>query len=124
MKRVQAVIAATIITGLVAMCMLLVGINAFFNPNAVQASNAPVGAIVSAQTSGTDQTQVAQLQNQLAQYQQQLDQANAEIQQANGQLQQYQQILQQLQQSGVIRVTRDGRILLPAFSGRGGDDGN
>ncbi len=120
MKRLQAIIAAAIVTGLVALCMMLIGVNALLNPNTVQASNAPGSAAVSAanpapnnvQNNGASAAQITELQNQIAQYQQQLDQANA-------QLGQYQQILQQLQQVGVIRITGDGQILLRG--GRGGD---
>ncbi len=126
MKRLEAIIAATLVTGAVALCMLLIGLNALLNPSAVRASNAPGSAVSVPNSAGSnsvapnsglnnsaDQAQITELQNQISQYQQQLDQANT-------QLQQYQQVMIQLQQSGVIRIGRDGTILLRAP--RGDDD--
>ncbi len=116
MKRIQALVASAIITGLVAIGMLLIGINALFNASSVPPSNSRVNAVVStagSTTGSTDNAQVAELQNQIAQYQAQLNQANA-------QLQQYQQILSALQARGIIRITNDGQIQL----GRGGFGGD
>ncbi len=112
MKKIQAVIASAVITGLVALAMLLIGINALTNTNSVRPADTQTSAVVSPATGGTD-TQIAQLQNQVAQYQAQLDQANTE-------LQQYQQLLSALQARGVIRITGDGQIQL----GRRGGDGD
>ncbi len=116
MKRLEAIIAAAVVTGLVALCMVVIGLNALLNPSSVLASNAPGVAAAtvpnSVSTSGANSAQITQLQNQVSQYQQQLDQANT-------QLDQYQQVLQQLQQSGVIRITPDGQILLRARRGDG-----
>ncbi len=109
MKKTQAIIASTIVTGLVALGMLLIGINAFMNANSVAPSNSRTSTVVASAATTATGAQVAQLQNQLAQYQSQLDQANA-------QLQQYQQVLAELQARGVIRVTSSGQIQL----GRGG----
>ncbi len=104
MKRLQALIAATIITGLVAFAMLLIGVNALLNASSVRPSNSPTAQVVSIPNgSSVDQGQVAQLQNEVSQYQQQLDQANQ-------QLQQYQQVLTGLQQMGIIRVGNDGTV--------------
>ena len=114
MKRIQALVTAAIITGVLAACMLAIGLNAFFNPNTVQASNSPAQGAAPISTGGSGQTQ--QLENQIQQYQQQLDQANQEIQQ-------YQDILGQLQQRGVIQVTPDGQILLRRGSFGGGGFG-
>ncbi len=119
MKRLEAIIAATLVTGAVALCMLLIGLNALLNPNTVRASDAPGTGLNAAPNSAApssnlnnsaDQVQITELQSEISQYQQQLDQANA-------QLQQYQQVLTQLQRSGVIRIGRDGTILLRAPSG-------
>ncbi len=106
MKRVQALIAAVIITALVGSAMLAVGLSAVLNPNAVAASNAPAsGATVAdANSAGAGtvpadaQAQINQLQNQIAQ-----DQA---------QIQQYQALLQEMQQRGLIRLNGDGSIQL------------
>ncbi len=111
MKRFEAMIAAAVITGLVALGMLFVGINALLNSSSVAPANSPASAVTSAVNNGNS-AQVAQLQAQVQQYQSQLDQANA-------QLQQYQQLLSALQARGVIRITPDGQIQL----GRRGDGG-
>ncbi len=112
MKKAQALIASAIVTGMVALAMLLIGINALTNTNSVPPANTQVSAVVSPATGGND-AQIAQLQDQVAQYQAQLDQANTE-------LQQYQQVLSALQARGVIRITGDGQIQL----GRRGGDGD
>ncbi len=121
MKRLEAIIAAALVTGVVALCRLSIGLNALLNPSTVRASDAPGTGLNAAPNSvasssnlnnSADQAQIAELQNEISQYQQQLDQANA-------QLQQYQQVLIQLQQSGVIRIGRDGTILLRAPRGDG-----
>jgi hypothetical protein len=126
MKRLQAIIAATIITGVVALSMLLIGINALLNPNSVAVSDSPTNTAVNAPTAptaptaGVDQAQVTQYQNLISQYQNREKQYQAQLDQANTQVQQYQQVLSQLQSAGVIRITSDGRILLRR--GGSGDD--
>ncbi len=102
MKKFQALIAAFVMTGLVAICMLAVGGAALQNPNSVPVSNAP-GAPSGVAASADPSAQVTELQNEIAQYRQQLDQANA-------QLQQYQDLLNALQQRGVIRIQSDGTV--------------
>lgn len=118
MKRLEAIIAAAIITGVVALSMLLVGINALVNPNSVTASDSPSTTALNVTTTGVDQAQVTQWQNLISQYQSREKQYQAQLSQANTQLEQYQQVLSQLQTAGVIRITSDGRILLR----RGGGD--
>ncbi len=104
MKRVQALVAAFVMTGLVALCMLAVGGAALLNRNSVPVSDSPnAPSAVSASADPSTQAQVAQLQNEIAQYQQQLNQDNA-------QLQQYQDLLTALQQRGLIRILSDGTI--------------
>ncbi len=123
MKRLEALIAATIITAIVALGMLAIGVNALFNPNSVQASNTLASGVdrTSEQApranNPSDQAQITELQNELAQTQDQLNQANA-------QLDQMQQLLQALQQRGLIRITSDGRILIPRGGLGGGFGGN
>jgi peptidoglycan hydrolase CwlO-like protein len=120
MKRLEAIIAAAIITGLVAFSMLLVGINALLNTNSVAVSDSPASTALNAPTPNVDQGQVSQYQNLIAKYQNREKQYQAQLDQANTQLEQYQQLLGQLQSAGVIRITSDGRILLARRGG--GDD--
>ncbi len=112
MKRILALVAAFVMTGLVALCMLAVGGAALFNPNSVPVSNSPSApSSVAASADPSTQAQVAELQNEIAQYQQQLDQANA-------QLQDYQNLLTALQQRGLIRILSDGTIQIRGGGGR------
>lgn len=120
MKRLEAIIAAAIITGLVALSMLLIGINALINPNSVAVSDSPASTALNATNTNVDQAQVTQWQNLIAQYQGREKQYQAQLAQANTQLRQYQQLLGELQRAGVIQITSDGRILLNR--GSGGDD--
>ena len=64
-KQVIAFLSAFIITAMVALSMLVIGVNAASNPNGVAASNSPSAATVtSASTStGSSQAQIAQLQS-------------------------------------------------------------
>lgn len=125
MKRLEAVIAAAIITGVVALSMLLIGINALLNTNSVAVSDSPATASTStiapsAPSAVVGQAQVKQYQNLISQYQNREKQYQAQLDQANQQLQQYQQVLGQLQNAGVIRITSDGQIFMPR-RGDGGD---
>ncbi len=116
MKKLQALVAAFVVTGAVALIMLLIGLTAIFNTNVVQASNSPNQPTVNVSagtSSSSDQAQIQQLQNEVAQYQQQLDQANQQIQQ-------YQQVLTQLQRLGILRVSSDGTIRLGGGARTGG----
>ena len=128
MKRVQALIAAAIITGLIALGMLAIGVNAALNPHSVAASNVPgdppasavaAGSATSAQT----QAEINQLQSIVAQYQNREKQYQAELNQANSQLQQYQALLTELQRRGLIRINSDGSIQLRSRGFGFGDDG-
>ena len=149
MKRIQALIAAVIITGLVGLGMLAIGVNAALNPNTVAVSDAPGSAPVAVSdppnssapagstTSAQAQAQVKQLQDLIAQYQNrekqyqaQLDQYQnldkqyqAQVDQAAAQLQQYQALLVEMQRRGLIRINGDGSIQLPRRSSGGNDGG-
>jgi septal ring factor EnvC (AmiA/AmiB activator) len=142
MKRIRAVIAAVMITGLVGLGMLAIGANAALNPNTVAVSNAPGDppAPAVAATSSQTQTQInhlqdliAQYQNREKQYQAELNQAKTQLQQyqslltelnqADTQLQQYQALLAELQRRGLIRVNSDGSIQLRQRGFGSGDDG-
>ena len=118
-KTVPAVLAALVITMLVAGGMFAVGGQALLG--SVSVASEVTAMPVQAQT--TDQTTLA-LQNQLAvyqardaQYQEQLNlasqnitQANEQIELANQQIQQYQTLLTDLQNRGVITIAEDGTI--------------
>lgn len=108
MKRLQALIAATIITGLVAVGMLLIGVNAVFNTQSVPVSNTRVDASLTSAT-GSSAT-VAQLQNEIAQYQSREQQYQQQLSEASQQVQQLEQVLTALQQRGLIRIGSDGQI--------------
>lgn len=120
MKRIQAIIAATIVTGIIAVGMLAVGINAVFNPNTVPVSDSPAQAPAASNVTATDpqaQGEINRLQSLVSQYQSREKQYQAQVDQLNSQVQQLQGVLDELQQRGVIRINRDGSIQL----GRGRD---
>ncbi len=131
MKRLQGLIAATFITGIVAVGMVGIGVNAISNPNSVAVSDSPSNTAQTAQTAqaassaatsaASDQAtaQINQLQNLIKQYQSREQQYQTEIKSlsqklsdANATADQAQQILQALQERGIIQITRDGRIFL------------
>ncbi len=148
MKQIQALIAAFIVTVLVAAGMLAIGASALANSNTVplldSPSADPAGAndTNTAQNRNADSSQVAQLQDLVKQYQDReqqyqsrLDDALAQIKQyqsreqqyqsqldtATQQLEQLQNLLTQLQRIGVIRISPDGTVQLGRGFGRRGD---
>ncbi len=121
MKKKPAIIAAFITTLVIGAAMLLVGMNAFYNPNTVPVSNSPTDpalrvatgsnvAAVSANTSTSDQ--VKQLQSLVAQYQQQVQQLQSQLSTATNAAQQYQSLLSQLQSRGIIRIDSSGNVYI------------
>lgn len=119
MKRLQAFIAASLIAGVLAACMLAVGINAALNQNAVPVVDVTAPSnLAAALAPSADQNQIAQLTDLIKQYQDREKQYQAQLNQANTQLKQYQTTLQELQRRGIIRISSDGTIQL---RGRGGD---
>ena len=128
MKRLQGLIAATFITGIVAVGMVGIGVNAVSNPNSVAVSDSPANTAQTAQAASSAATsaasdqataQINQLQNLIKQYQSREQQYQTEIKSlsqklsdANAVADQAQQILQALQERGIIQITRDGRIFL------------
>ena len=124
MKRLQGLIAATFITGIVALGMVGIGVNATTNPNSVAVSDSPAKTAQAAQAvtgAAPDQStaEINQLQNLIKQYQSREQQYQTEIKSlsqklsdANATADQAQQILQALQEHGIIQITQDGRILL------------
>ena len=123
MKKLEAFVAAVIVTGLVGLGMLTIGVNALLNPNAVAAANAPSDPTLGANTAPPDtQGQIKQLQDLVAQYQNREKQYQEQLSQANTQLEQYQQLLVEMQRRGLIRINGDGSIQLPRrnFGDNGG----
>jgi biotin-(acetyl-CoA carboxylase) ligase len=121
MKRLQGLIAATFVTGIVALGMVGIGVNATTNPNSVAVSDSPAKASqVSAKVApDPSAAQIDQLQNLIKQYQSREQQYQTEIKSmsqklsdANATADQARQILQALQERGIIQITQDGRILL------------
>jgi len=124
MKRLQGLVAATLITGIVALGMVGIGVNATTNLTSVAVSDSPARTAQAAQavaSAASDQStaQIDQLQNLIKQYQSREEQYQAEIKslsqklsEASATADQAQQILQALQERGIIQITRDGRILL------------
>ena len=118
-KQVIAFLSAFIITAMVALSMLVVGVNAATNPNSVAASNSPTTATTASVSSSTvsSQAQIAQLQSQVAQYQARdqqyqaaLSSDNHQLAQATQEMQMIQQLLLYLQNHGLIQINSQGQI--------------
>jgi hypothetical protein len=117
-KQVVAFLFAFIITAIVALSMLVVGVNAAFNPNGVKALNSPSSAVVSNSTDTiSSQEQIVKLQNLVAQYQAReqqyqaaLNSDNQQLSQASQEIQMIQQILTYLQNRGLIQIDNQGQI--------------
>jgi hypothetical protein len=131
-KKVVAFVVALVITGIVAVSMLVVGVNAAFNKNGVPVSNSPAQALQSSlpgsvNSSLSPQAQIAQLQSLVnqyqareQQYQTELQTAQTQVTQAQQEMQTMQQLLSFLQQRGIISVDSQGNITVNV--GRRGDD--
>ena len=125
-KQFIAFLAAFVITGVVALSMLVVGVNAAINPNGAPVSNSPAQTSANGSiASSTDQAQIAQLQNLITQYQTReqqyqtaLQNDNAQLNQAAQEMQMVQQLLTYLQNRGVIQINDQGQITV---TGRSGD---
>jgi len=118
LKRLQAFIAASIVTAVLAACMLAVGASAAMNQNVVPVLDVTAAPNAVASTAPTpDQNQIAQLNNLVKQYQDREKQYQTQLNQANTQLQQYQSLLQDLQRRGIIRINSDGTIQLRVQKG-------
>ena len=121
MKRFRGLIAATFITGIVAVGMVGIGVNAASYTNTVPVSNSPAKTAQVAAPVVADQTsaQIDQMQNLIKQYQSREQQYQTEIKSlsqklndANATADQARQILQALQQRGIIQISNDGQIFL------------
>jgi peptidoglycan hydrolase CwlO-like protein len=122
MKQFTAILAALVITSVIAFGMFSIGANALTNKNTVPLASAPAGSTSTTGNSSQDstQTQVQQLQSLVSQYQSreqqyqsQLNQLEQQVSRDNQQLQSYQQLLMVLQSRGVIAIRGDGTILIP-----------
>ena len=117
-KQVVGFLAAFIITAMVALSMLVVGVNAASNPNGVVASNSPAAGSASVSTtSNSSQAQIAQLQAQIAQYQAReqqyqaaLNSDNQQLSQASQEMAMVQRLLTYLQERGLIQINNQGQI--------------
>ena len=129
-KKIIAFVVAFVITGIVAVSMLVVGVNAAFNKNSVAVSNSPAQAALqsSVNSSASPQDQIAQLQSLVnqyqareQQYQAQLQNAQTQVTQAQQEMQTMQQLLNFLQQRGIISIDSQGNITVNSGGRR--DDG-
>jgi uncharacterized protein YpmS len=118
-KQMSALFAAMLITGLLAMSMVVIGANAMTNQNGTATSNSNAQASAAGSTtSSSDQAQlIAQLQAQVAQYQAReqqyqaaLDSDNQQLTLATSELQMIQQLLVYLQSHGLISIDNQGQI--------------
>ncbi|MGD8404026.1 MAG: hypothetical protein PVJ21_10220 [Anaerolineales bacterium] len=116
-KQIPAFFAAMIVTGFIALAMIVTSANALLNKNGTVVSNDP--AAISTNTN-VDQAQVEQMQARINEYQQREAQYQQLLQEDQQQLQQYQQFVTAMQQAGLIQIRRDGTILINTR--RRGDD--
>ena len=124
-KQLIAFLAAFVITGIVALSMVVVGVNAAINPNGVAVSNSPAqAASTTSTTSSSDQAQIAQLQSLISQYQAReqqyqtaLQNDNAQLAQAAQETQMVQQLLGYLQNRGLIQIDSQGQITVTGHRG-------
>ena len=118
-KQVTAAIFALGITVVVALSMLVVGVNAATNPNSVAVSNSPASAAGVSTATSSYQDQIAQLQSQIAQYQAReqqyqaaLNSDNQQLSQASQELAMVQRLLMYLQERGLIQIDNQGQIMV------------
>ncbi len=117
-KQIVAFLFAFIITAIIALAMLVVGVNAAYNPNGVKVSNSPSSAVANNSTNtSSSQEQIVQLQSLVAQYQAReqqyqaaLNSGNQQLSQASQEIQMIQQLLAYLQSRGLIQIDNQGQI--------------
>ena len=117
-KQVTAFLFAFIITAIVALSMLVVGVNAANNPNGVAVSNSPSSAAANVTANAiSSQSQIDVLKAQLAQYQARekqyqaaLNSDNQQLSQSSQEMQMIQQLLGYLQNRGLIQISNQGQI--------------
>jgi TolA-binding protein len=125
-KHILAMLAAVVITGVTALSMFVVGVNALVNQNGTVVSNSPAATVTQDPGSSTAayQAQIAQLQDRVnqyqtreQQYQQIIDQDQQKLNQAANEVQMIQQLLAYLQNRGLIQIDNSGRITVTGGSG-------
>ena len=109
-KQIPALIAAFLVTGFIALAMVVTSANALMNKNGTVASNNP--SAVSASTTNINQAQIDQLQARINEYQQREAQYQQLLQQDQQQIQQFRQFLFAMQQAGLIQIRGDGAIVI------------
>lgn len=129
-KQLPALLAASLMTGLISLVMVVTSANALLNKNSVDPANSvSTSSISSVSVSGADQTQIKQLQDRIneyaqreqqyqqreQQYQQTLQSDQQQLSQAAAQIQQFQQFLVALQERGIIKIRSDGSVLITAI---------
>ena len=110
-KQLPAFLAAILVTGFIALAMIVTSANALMNKNGTAVSNSPASA---SSSTNIDQAQIEQLQARIDEYQQREAQYQQLLQQDQQQIQQFQQFLFAMQQAGLIQIRRDGTILINA----------
>lgn len=124
-KQIGALLAAILITGAIAVFMVVVGANAMTNQKGTAVSNSPASvAAAGSTTASSDQAQIAQLQSLVAeyqareqQYQAALKSDNDQLTQSASELQMIQQLLAYLQSHGLIQIDNQGQIYVTGGSG-------
>ena len=119
-KQFPALVAAFIVTGFVALAMLVTGANALLNKNGTVVSNG--SAVIT--TTNIDQAQIDQLQARVdeyqqreVQYQQMLQESQQQLQQVTAQNQQYRQFVLSMQQAGLIQIGSNGTVQITGRPG-------
>lgn len=115
-KQIPALIAAFLVTGFIALAMVVTSANALMNKNGTVASNSP--SAVSASTTNVNQAQIDQLQARINEYQQREAQYQQLLQQDQAQIQQFRQFLFAMQQAGLIQIRGDGAIVITGSPGQ------
>ena len=130
-KKIFPALLATLgMTFFIGVAFLALGLNALFNPNVsvAKAAAQPDPQLTTNQATIQDlQATISQYQDRETQYQKELQQAADQIEQINQQNLQYQQLIQALQNSGLIRITQDGRVFISpgaGFQSEFDDDGH
>jgi len=131
-KQLPALIAAILMTSIIALVMVVTSANALFNTNSVDPSNSQTTNVSAPADSNSNAAQIQQLQDRINEYaqreqqyqqrEQQLQQTiqsdQQQVQEAASEIQQIQQLLAALQQRGLISIQRNGTILI---TGQGGN---
>ena len=121
-KQIMAILTALFITGILALAVGTVGVNAMLNNKGTAVSNSPAQSAASnSAVSPSDKALIADLQNQIAvyqardqQYQAALQSDNQQLAQVAQQVQTIQQLLVYLQNLGIIQIDNQGQIIVTA----------